>query len=86
MAKKKAVKKTVKKAKKTVMKHNHELSMQEKLKDKNWDPLAEINEITDEYEAGTPPRELESEFSCKCGLENQDVGIVQDPKKTKKKK
>lgn len=60
--------------------HNHDAPLQEKLKDKNWDPIKEMIEITDEYEEGTPKREPGKDYWGACCLESQDVGIAQKPK------
>jgi len=57
--------------------HHHDLPMQEKLKDKNWDPIKEMLEITDEYEAGTPKREGGKDYWGACCLESQDVDVAQ---------
>ena len=65
--------------------HNHDLPMQEKLKDKNWDPIKEMLEITDEYEAGTPKREGGKDYWGACCLESQDVDVAQKADKDKKK-
>lgn len=75
----KLITKTVKKADP----HNHNAQLQEKLKDKNWDPIKEIIEITDEYEEGTPKREGGKDYWGACCLEHQDVGAPQKPKKKK---
>lgn len=81
-------KKQSKESKKQPMKttHNHELPMQEKLKDKNWDPIKEMLEITDEYEAGTPKREGGKDYWGACCLESQDVDVAQKTDKDKKPK
>lgn len=59
--------------------HNHDLPLQEKLKDKNWDPVKEMLEITDEYEKGTPKREPGKDYWGACCLESQDVDVPQKP-------
>jgi len=51
--------------------------LQEKLKQKDWDPMKEILEITDEYEEGTPKREPGKDYWGACCLESQDVDIAQ---------
>ncbi len=65
--------------------HNHDLPMQEKLKDKSWDPIKEMLEITDEYEAGTPKREGGKDYWGACCLESQDVDVAQKADKDRKK-
>lgn len=66
--------------------HNHDLPLQEKLKDKNWDPVKEMLDITDEYEKGTPKREPGKDYWGACCLECQDVDVVQKTGKQEKKK
>jgi hypothetical protein len=63
--------------------HNHEKPMSEKLKDKHWDPIKEILEITDEYEEGTPKREQGKDYWGACCLESQDVDVAQKAEKKK---
>jgi hypothetical protein len=79
MAKKKPAREAVGKKRMQAAKaaHNHELPLQEKLKDKNWDPIREMMEITDEYEAGTPKRESDKDYWGACCLESQDVDVTQ---------
>ena len=59
--------------------HTHETPLQEKLKQKDWDPIKEILEITDEYEEGTPKREQGKDYWGACCLESQDVDVAQKP-------
>lgn len=59
--------------------HTHEAPLQEKLKNKDWDPIKEMLEITDEYEAGTPKREGGKDYWGACCLESQDVDVAQNP-------
>ena len=66
--------------------HTHDLPMQEKLKNKDWDPIKEMLEITDEYEAGTPKREGGKDYWGACCLESQDVDVAQKADKDKKPK
>jgi hypothetical protein len=56
---------------------DHYAPLQEKLKQKNWDPVKEILEITDEYEQGTPKRESGKDYWGACCLESQDVDVPQ---------
>jgi hypothetical protein len=65
--------------------HSHDLPLQQKLKDKNWDPIKEIIEITDEYEEGTPKREGGKDYWGACCLESQDVDVAQKAKKKEHK-
>lgn len=80
-AKKKPVKAVEKESKKqaAVAMHNHDAPLQEKLKNKDWDPLKEMLEITDEYERGTPKREGGKDYWGACCLESQDVDVAQNP-------
>ncbi len=68
--------------------HKHAAPLQEKLKQKGWDPIKEILEITDEYDAGTPKREPGKDYWGACCLESQDVDVAQKPHdhKTQEKK
>jgi hypothetical protein len=59
----------------------HDLPLQQKLKDKGWDPIKEILEITDEYEEGTPKREPGKDYWGACCLESQDVDVAQNPER-----
>lgn len=80
------LKKTTKEAKKQSHDHkSHNAPLQDKLKDKSWDPMQEILQITDEYEEGTPKREAGRDYWGACCLESQDVDVVQKPKQAKKK-
>jgi len=82
MAIKKQARRAVeKKAASKPAKHGHELPLQQKLKNKDWDPIKEMLEITDEYEEGTPKREGGKDYWGACCLENQDVDVAQDPSK-----
>lgn len=65
-------------------KHNHDLPLQEKLKQKDWDPIKEMLEITDEYEQGTPKREGGKDYWGACCLESQDVDVAQKTQEKKK--
>jgi hypothetical protein len=59
----------------------HSAPLQEKLKHKDWDPIKEIIEITDEYEEGTPKREAGKDYWGACCLESQDVDVSQPVKR-----
>lgn len=61
--------------------HNHDLPLQQKLKNKDWDPIKEMIEITDEYEEGTPKREGGKDYWGACCLESQDVDVAQNPER-----
>lgn len=63
--------------------HSHDKPLQDKLKQKDWDPIKEMIEITDEYEEGTPKREQGKDYWGACCLESQDVDVVQKPKQKK---
>ncbi len=63
----------------------HETPLQQKLKNKAWDPFKENLEILNEYEEGTPKREGGKDYWGACCLESQDVDVVQKPKQTKKR-
>ncbi len=80
MAKKKQAGKAV-----AAGKHDHEARLQEKLKNKEWDPFKENLEILNEYEKGTPKREGGKDYWGACCLESQDVDVVQKPKQAKKR-
>lgn len=41
----------------------HEQRLQDKLKQKGWDPIKESLEIMDEYEEGTPKRKADPKFN-----------------------
>jgi hypothetical protein len=59
--------------------HNHNVPLQQKLKQKDWDPLQESIQILEQYEEGTPKREPGKDYWGACCLESQDVDVAQKP-------